>query len=207
MGSNSYRSSDFRVIAATHRDLHKYVNEGRFRADLLFRLGDVRIQLPPLRQRKDDIPLLVARIGHEIIATEFKKLGFAPEPLTLESIAPFQDFDWPGNVRELKKVVRAAFWTAYQSGEPIDIADALAHHREKKATENQETLERPGSWKEEIQKHGRVFFGALARDLKGNISKIAEQADVQRSTVRSYLGIKKPPKPKAGKKASKKKKP
>ena len=180
VGSNAYRTVNIRVIAATHRDLHKDVNEGRFRADLLFRLANVRISLPPLRKRKDDIPLLVQRIA--------KSLGFEAEcqTLTLDSLAVLQEHDWPGNVRELRNVLSYAFWSARRSEAAVDFAEALGYTRER-ATEEAAAPESRGLYKEELETFAKNYFRDLARVFRGNRSKIAAHAGVERSTVRRYL--------------------
>jgi len=97
-------SADVRVIAATNTDLRQTMEEGRFRADLFYRLHVVTITLPPLRGRKDDIPLLVQHFLHKY-GDENRKadLEVAPEALDL-----LTEYDWPGNVRELENVVERA---------------------------------------------------------------------------------------------------
>jgi DNA-binding NtrC family response regulator len=95
---------DVRIVAATNVDLHRMMDEGRFREDLYYRLHVITIQLPPLRDRKDDVPLLVQhflrKYGEENQKTD---LEIAPEALDLLS-----DYDWPGNVRELENVIERA---------------------------------------------------------------------------------------------------
>jgi transcriptional regulator with PAS, ATPase and Fis domain len=95
---------DVRIIAATNLDLHRMMEEGTFREDLFYRLHVISIQLPPLRDRKDDIPLLVqhflCKYGEENHKTS---LELAPEALSL-----LTDYDWPGNVRELENVIERA---------------------------------------------------------------------------------------------------
>ncbi len=97
VGSNEHRTVDVRLIAATHRDLRADVNEGRFRPDLYFRLAVVRVQLPPLRERPEDIPALASRI----IST-LRTAPTAPAPLDVATLAALQRGAWPGNVRELR---------------------------------------------------------------------------------------------------------
>jgi DNA-binding NtrC family response regulator len=104
LGGMEAMTVDVRVIAATTCDLRVMMEEGRFREDLFYRLNVVSIELPPLRERKDDIPLLVqhflAKYGHD---NRKEGLELAPEALELLS-----QFDWPGNVRELENVVERA---------------------------------------------------------------------------------------------------
>src|SRR5262249_39915768 len=98
VGANATTRLDVRVVAATHRDLRAAVNHHAFRADLYFRLSVVRIALPPLRERSEDIPLLVERL--------LQPMGARPEVLAAltapDFIAGLQRASWPGNVRELR---------------------------------------------------------------------------------------------------------
>ena len=92
---------DVRVIAATNRDLERAVAEGRFRDDLYYRLNVFPIRVPPLRERKEDIPTLV-----RLFVDEFSRaLGRSFESLSKEDVAALQEYEWPGNVRELRNVI------------------------------------------------------------------------------------------------------
>jgi two-component system nitrogen regulation response regulator GlnG len=93
---------DVRVIAATHQDLEARVREGLFREDLLHRLNVIRVEVPPLRQRREDIPELL-RHYLDVAAME---LGVAPKVLAPEAEAALVAFDWPGNVRQLVNACR-----------------------------------------------------------------------------------------------------
>jgi len=95
---------DVRVIAATNVDLKKLVQEGRFREDLYYRLNVITIELPPLRNRREDIPLLVEHFLHKFCAEN----GQPPKHVSTEALRPLLDYDWPGNVRELENVVERA---------------------------------------------------------------------------------------------------
>jgi formate hydrogenlyase transcriptional activator len=93
-----------RVLAATHRDLNALVAEGRFREDLLYRLNVVPIEVPPLRERVADIPLLV-----EYFIDRFgKRAGKKFKTIDKKSLKAFQSYAWPGNVRELQNVIERA---------------------------------------------------------------------------------------------------
>jgi len=95
---------DVRVIAATNVDLKKLVQEGRFREDLYYRLNVITIELPPLRNRREDIPLLVEHFLHKFCAEN----GQPPKHVSTDALRPLLDYDWPGNVRELENVVERA---------------------------------------------------------------------------------------------------
>ena len=108
---------DVRVLAATHQDLDKLVAQGRFRADLLHRLDVVRLQLPPLRERKADIPLLANRFLTEAAA----RLGSSVKSLQPDAMRRIEQHDWPGNIRELENLC----WrlAALAPGESVTIRD------------------------------------------------------------------------------------
>ena len=95
---------DVRIIAATNRDLKKAVDEGKFRDDLYYRLNVISIQIPPLRERKEDIPLLV----HRFIEKFNIELGKRVEKISEEALKTLMKYDWPGNVRELENVIERA---------------------------------------------------------------------------------------------------
>ncbi len=93
---------DVRIIAATHQDLERNVAEGRFREDLFHRLNVIRLVLPPLRDRREDIPLL----AEHFLASSARELQVEPKLLTAEAAAVFRAYHWPGNVRQLENVCR-----------------------------------------------------------------------------------------------------
>jgi transcriptional regulator with PAS, ATPase and Fis domain len=94
---------DCRLVAATNADLEREVAEGRFRADLFYRLNVIPIKLPPLRQRRDDIPLMVDHFLKRHAAN-----GNAPKTVSKEALELLMKYDWPGNVRELENVLERA---------------------------------------------------------------------------------------------------
>jgi len=108
VGSTAPRTVDVRLIAATHRDLELEVREGRFRADLFFRLRVVEIRIPPLRERLEDLPLLV-----DFFLTKHARRLDRPRPdVAPESLAALARLSWPGNVRELESAVERAILLA-----------------------------------------------------------------------------------------------
>jgi len=108
---------DVRLIAATNRDLPAEVRAGRFRADLFYRLDVVHIQMPPLRARADDIPLLV----DHFVERFSRQYRVAPKRVTAEALEQLRAYAWPGNIRELQNVIERAF--ALSSAELITFAD------------------------------------------------------------------------------------
>jgi transcriptional regulator with GAF, ATPase, and Fis domain len=124
VGDSRKRKIDIRVIAATNKNLLEQVRAGYFREDLYYRLKVFPITVPPLRKRKEDIPLLA---GH-FIGIQNKKTGKAIEGLTRKALAAMMDYPFPGNVRELENAVEHAFVLC--SGGLIDWADLPAEIRQ-----------------------------------------------------------------------------
>jgi len=102
VGGSQSVSVDVRVIAATHRDLEGMIREGRFREDLFHRLNVVTVRLPPLRERREDIPPLVQHFFRKYAG----QFGVAPPAISAEALAVLQADPWPGNIRELENVAR-----------------------------------------------------------------------------------------------------
>jgi two-component system nitrogen regulation response regulator GlnG len=111
---------DVRVIAATHQDLEQRVRQGQFREDLLHRLNVIRIEVPPLRSRREDI----AELLYHYLGAAAQELGVEPKTLTPEAAAALSNFDWPGNVRQLVNACRRL--TATAPGREIKVEDIPA---------------------------------------------------------------------------------
>jgi two-component system response regulator PilR (NtrC family) len=124
VGGTEEDSSNIRVIAATNRDLPKFVGEGKFREDLFYRLNVIPVQMPPLRDRADDVTLIAEHFLAKY-TREMNKIidGFAPEAL-----AALRGYSWPGNVRELENTVERA--VALESGRRVELAALPDHIRE-----------------------------------------------------------------------------
>ena len=105
LGSTETHTTDLRVLAATHQDLSNMVAEGRFRQDLYYRINVVTLALPPLRERKEDIPMLCERI----IARMNRTRGRAVAGTSQEALAVLMSYDYPGNIRELENIIEHAF--------------------------------------------------------------------------------------------------
>jgi DNA-binding NtrC family response regulator len=117
LGETQPRKVDVRILAATQQDLHDEVRQGRFRADLLYRLRVVQIALPPLRQRSVDIPLLV----QEFVAECSTRVGKSVQGVSREVMQRLCTYPWPGNVRELRNVIEAAVICC--TGNVIQVVD------------------------------------------------------------------------------------
>ncbi|MBU6247522.1 MAG: sigma-54 dependent transcriptional regulator [Xanthomonadaceae bacterium] len=114
---------DVRILSATHKNLAALVEQGQFRQDLFYRINVIELRVPPLRERRGDVPLLAAHILRQLAA----KSGMAPGRLLPAAQQALDDYDFPGNVRELENVLERAM--AMSDGESIDAADLMLPQR------------------------------------------------------------------------------
>jgi len=117
IGDTTETEVDVRVVAATNRELEEEVARGGFRSDLYYRLNVIEVRLPPLRQRREDIPLLIDHFVRRYAVEQEKRLA----GVTAEAMKVLQSYDYPGNVRELENIVEHAVTMA--SGPRIDVGD------------------------------------------------------------------------------------
>ena len=134
-GSSGTIKVDVRVIAATNRNLEEEVQKGRFREDLWYRLSIFPITVPPLRERMEDIALLVNFFVDKIS----RRLGKSIESIPTSVMNTLQDYQWPGNVRELENVLERAVINS--SGPKLRLVDELKKPPNKDFTTNPKTLE------------------------------------------------------------------
>jgi two-component system, NtrC family, response regulator GlrR len=160
LGSNDWRRVDVRVIAATHQDLARLCNQRLFREDLYFRLAVVKLRLPPLRERLDDLPLLVQ------VALE--EAGAVDLPLDERLLAALRARHWAGNVRELRNVVQRAVVLG-----PAALADEGAEQR---ALGDEEPYKIAKA--RAVEEFERRYLTGLLERAQGNVAKAARAADV-----------------------------
>src|SRR6185369_11315954 len=182
-GTAEPRRVDVRFIAATNQDLRAMVSEGTFREDLYFRLNGITIEVPPLRERREQI----AQIAGELLASACTEANRSPLALTKEAIARLESYSWPGNVRELKNAIdRAVLLSqsdvldpmALPAGDPNDVAGARLRN-DLASFERQRIIE------------------ALER-CAGNQTKAAQILGISRRTLVSRLGEYNLPRPRGG---------
>ena len=174
LGSTKSRMTNARIIAATHRNLEELVQEGKFREDLFFRINVIKLSLPPLSERKEDIPLLVDHfINHYNKLNTREIIGVAPEVMTA-----FMLYDWPGNVRELENAVEHAFVLC--RGELIE----LQHLPERLFPERGSIVVPTGLTLREIEK--RAIEQALQRNQWKRVAT-ARELDIDKNTLRRKI--------------------
>lgn len=118
LGGNDIIKSDFRLISATNKDLQLEIESNRFRSDLFYRINVIPIEVPPLRKRKDDIPLLVNHFIQETVSIN----GLQDKQVTKELMNIFINYEWPGNVRQLKNIVERM--VVLSEDNVLDVKDA-----------------------------------------------------------------------------------
>jgi len=202
VGGNETISTDVRIIAATNRDLEDMVDEGTFRADLFYRLNGVTIQLPPLREREEDVPLLLeyflSKLAHEMNRLDVE--GISPDALDA-----LQKYDWPGNVREMQSVVRQAL---LNTTGPVITADCLpvkVRGDEPRTAADPERVNglpasdlagfvderlRAGTrelYAETVEMMERYLMTRVLRETRGNQTKTAEILGITRGKVRDRI--------------------
>ena len=189
---------DVRVVAATHQPLDALVADGRFRADLLHRLDVVRLPLPPLRERREDIPLLAERF----LQAAARRLGARPKRLSAPALARMQAHGWPGNVRELENLCwRLAAFAPGQSVSLDDLRDAAAFTAAPTSGEAGDWQALLGQWASESLARGdqdlhataraaldRVLMEAALAQTGGHRGQAALRLGVGRNTLTRKLG-------------------
>jgi len=165
---------DVRVIAASNRDLEGLIRAGRFRDDLYYRLNVIPIEVPPLRERRDDVPALV----DHFVALFCAENGKRPKTLSGEALAYFLAYDWPGNVRELRNMLERLVIMA--PGDVIDADDLPAPLRPKDTLPaGAEPRERP--LREARDNFERAYILAELRANDWNMTRTAERLGIERS--------------------------
>ena len=180
MGNPKTLYSDARIVASTNRDLEKAVREGMFRQDLWYRLKVFPITVPPLRERIEDIPLLVTWFLKGLS----RKLGKAGIEIPKEAMQALQDYRWPGNVRELKHMIEVALITAH--GKKLKLEFPETSHTEISIIKPLEEMERDYIL-QVLKTKGWKIGGA-----DGVASALGMHPNTLRSRIKK-LGIKKNP--------------
>jgi DNA-binding NtrC family response regulator len=181
LGGNATTSMHARVIAATNRDPEREVREGRFRMDLLYRLNVFRIQLPPLRERLEDLPALIRHCTGQIAA----RLDVAPPELADSVVSRLAEHNWPGNIRELGNVLERLLIHHQTRGIDAAQIDSVLGQRGPRVAvaEAPEELPTPGSSRE------RELIEAELIAAGGNVARVARRLGIARSTLRYRMSL------------------
>ena len=187
VGSTKTRKVDVRVIAATNRDLEEGVRDGRFRADLYYRLAGMVIRIPDLKNRRDDIPVL----AQALLERAIEQLGKYVTGFTQEALDCMQNYGWPGNVRELQNEIQQMLVTGAE-GQELG-ADLLSRHIlradpvDSDAEGEAEIAGTEGTLKDRIETlESRIIRETLIRH-RWNKSRAARELGLSRVGLRSKL--------------------
>ncbi len=186
VGDSIERPVDVRLIAATHRDLESMARNGTFREDLWYRLNVAVLQLPPLRERKDDIDLL----AHHFLRLQTERTPQRTiKGFSTAALEALMAFDWPGNVRQLRSAVeRACIVTRDETLDLSDLPPELL--RETNLIENDASISQC-TWAEAIERGrtdaGKRYLEALMRRFDGQVGQAAAQAGVERESFYRLL--------------------
>jgi DNA-binding NtrC family response regulator len=183
VGSNEQQAVDVRIVAATNRNLQKEVDEGRFRADLFYRLDVVRVVVPPLRDRREDIDVLV----RHFVARFGGKVGIVD--VSPEAAVVLRSHAWPGNVRQLRNAIERA--CALGTGPDLRLADLPPDLLEPEAATVLAEDALGGTFQEMKARHLKAiesgYLESLLKKHKGNVTHCSEEAGMARSAFQKLM--------------------
>jgi len=175
LGSSARRTVDVRVVAATNRNLTEKVERGEFREDLLYRINLIAVHLPPLRERRDDIPVLAARFL-QTVGEVYRREGLS---MSAGAVRWLQGLPWPGNVRQLRQWIERTVLVTSKS--VLEVEDFAATTEMERPETHEDPLPTVGSMTlDEIEK------GMIQKSLRhhgGNISRVAESLGLSRAAL------------------------
>jgi DNA-binding NtrC family response regulator len=189
VGATQFHRTDVRVVTATNQDLRSLVQEGAFREDLFYRLNVVPLYIPPLRERKEDIPLL----AYHFLRFFCRKIGKRIEGFSDEALETLVHYDWPGNVRQLKNVIeRLVIMADADTVDLFYLLDQMPTETSWKGNRVPDSLEELNACKRHllVEVFGQTQKAFLLKALKacqGNITLAAKRVGMQRSNFCSLM--------------------
>jgi len=183
VGSRETRRADVRIISATNKDLQQEIEGGRFREDLYYRLNVVTLHLPPLRERREDIPALAAHILDRLS----KRFGDRPRRLSDEAMARFMAYAWPGNVREMENEISRGLVLA---GDRAELAEDGLSEKLRRAVPASGPASpiTAGTLAEQVEALERRLIEQARMATGGNKSRMARLLGLSREGLRKKLG-------------------
>jgi len=195
VGANSARAVDIRLVAATNRMLAQSVNEGSFREDLYYRLAVVEVQLPPLRFRREDLPLLAEHF--------YRRLSDGDHPIPSELVAALMTRSWPGNVRELRNFIERCVTLGITTSAPASSRDRLSSREGAPASSSEGaapsgerldatlplnlSLPLKEARDEAMERLEHLYSQSVLRRSEGNVTRAAELAGVSRRFMQRLI--------------------
>jgi transcriptional regulator with PAS, ATPase and Fis domain len=185
VGETRHRTTEARIVVATNRNLEKAVRDGGFREDLYYRLKVIEIHVPPLRERPEDIPLLV----NHYLERLNRKLNRQIQGVTSKAMVLLQGYPWPGNIRELINLLEQVM--TFHNPARLDTAHLPDHLRSLLIQEvPPETY--AGLKEKFLEEAGSAYFQKLLVHYRGNVTRVAEHAGLNRrhlSRLLQHLGL------------------
>ncbi len=186
VGSRRQVQVDVRILAATHQDLEKMVEEGKFREDLYYRLRELEILLPSLSERHEDILML----SNRFLSEAARELGYEKVPeLAVATLDHLQQLPWRGNIRELRHVIKGAALRA--AGGPLLVQHLDSASKSRKqvslSSNGDDAMDSDLTWKKRLEAKEKEALEATLRMAGGNLTKGAELFGVPRTTYREKL--------------------
>jgi DNA-binding NtrC family response regulator len=190
LGSNESIPVDVRIVSATHRPLEQEIEKGNFRADLFYRLRVVTIDIPPLRERREDIPLLT----EQFTRAAAERYSLPLRQIAQSALRRLVDYDWPGNVRELKNTIERAAIMA--EGEelraedlPEEITPGVQRTKGKEEQASGDGLSVPftAEFREDRREFERRYIGRCLEHTQGNVTRAAEILGMHRQSLQHKL--------------------
>ncbi|MBC8391616.1 MAG: sigma-54-dependent Fis family transcriptional regulator, partial [Deltaproteobacteria bacterium] len=175
LGSTKVIKVDLRFVAASNKKIDELISKGEFREDLFYRLNVFPIRLPPLRERKGDIPLLF----NHFLELNLKKTGKPKKSFSEEAMETLKEYDWPGNVRELQNLVERLF--TITKGEVIQMKDISMFDNFGRRTIKDMPL------KEAVNLFEKQYINEVLEGVGGNRKRAAEQLGIHRNTLLAKL--------------------
>jgi two-component system, NtrC family, nitrogen regulation response regulator NtrX len=180
VGGNRTIEVDVRVIAATNKDLEEEISEGRFREDLYYRLNVLPFHVPPLRERRQDIPLL----AHHFLEFFCSKEGREKKVLAPEALEALADYPWPGNVRELKNIIeRLAIMTPERTIELRHLPRSIISRQRPRISAGGTAMADAATFREAKEEFEKEYLLQKLEEHDWNVSRTAEAIELERSNL------------------------
>jgi two-component system, NtrC family, response regulator PilR len=196
VGGDRATKVDVRVVAATNRDLATEVNRGTFREDLFYRLAIARVEVPPLRERGEDIPMLVEHFAHRALERQPERIDEVMRRFSPAALRTLAEYRWPGNVRELRNVVERTLALDELRIDPPSFQQRITDDRRREPAPSQElrldvVLDLERSMSEQrvalIERFEKTFLEALMARYRGQVAPAARASQLDRSYLRRLL--------------------
>ncbi|ACV68258.1 sigma-54-dependent transcriptional regulator [Desulfohalobium retbaense] len=182
VGASKSVSIDVRIVATTNQDLEDKIQDGSFREDLFYRLNVLTVRVPPLRERKEDIPLL----AHAFVRQTCQEMGTDPKEIRPEAMSLLSARNWPGNVRELQNFMRKL--VVFSGQGPVDHhVVRIVDGGNSQSPEEQRILPYKEAKSQVVDDFTRSYVQAVLRETEGNVSEAARLSGLERVSLQKIL--------------------